>query len=69
MLELADEKARAERARQRFESRNQRLSADQEKREKELAAQKETARKMGPDAIKAIAERTRKKSAENRKKD
>ncbi len=69
MLELADEKARAERARQRFESRNQRLSADQEKREKELAAQKETARKMGPDAIKAITERTRKKSAEIRKKD
>lgn len=69
MLELADEKARAERARQRFESRNQRLSADREIREKELAAQKETARKMGPDAIKAIAERTRKKSAENRKKD
>jgi len=69
MLELADEKARAERARQRFESRNQRLSADREIREKELAAQKETARKMGPDDIKAIAERTRKKSAENRKKD
>lgn len=69
MLELADEKARAERARQRFESRNQRLSADREIREKELAAQKETARKMGPDAIKAITERTRKKSAENRKKD
>jgi electron transport complex protein RnfC len=69
MRELADEKSRAERARQRFETRNLRLSADQEQREKELAAQKETARKIGPDAIKAIAERVRKKSPNNPDKD
>jgi electron transport complex protein RnfC len=69
MRELADEKSRAERARQRFETRNLRLSTDQEQRDKELAEQKDTARKIGPDAIKAIAERARKKSPNNPDKD
>lgn len=69
MRELADEKARAERARQRFESRNLRISADQDKREKELAAQKDAARRLNPDAIKAIAERAKNKSTKNTDKD
>ena len=69
MRELADEKARAERARQRFESRNLRISADQDKREKELAAQKDAARRLDPDAIKAIAERAKNKSTKNTDKD
>lgn len=55
--ELADEKARAERARQRFESRNERLRREQAEREQQLAAQKRTAKKVGPDAIKDMLER------------
>lgn len=61
MRELADEKARAERARQRFETRNLRVLLQQEQRDEELAAQKETAREIGPEAIKAIVARARKK--------
>ncbi len=52
--ELADEKARAERARRRFEARNRRLERDKREREAELAAQKESAR---PAAIAEILER------------
>ena len=52
--ELADEKARAERARLRFESRNERLEAEQQNREAELALQKEAALKAGPAAIEEI---------------
>ncbi|NOX68762.1 MAG: electron transport complex subunit RsxC [Gammaproteobacteria bacterium] len=62
MRELADEKARAKRARQRYETRNLRVLIEQEKRDEELAAQKETAREIGPEAIKAIVARARKKS-------
>ena len=47
--ELADEKARAERARLRFEARNQRLANE----EAELSAQKRT----GPEAIEGISDR------------
>ena len=61
--ELADEKARAQRARQRFEARNQRLADDVRRREEELDAQKASARKAGPAAIKAIIERSKKKDA------
>jgi Na+-translocating ferredoxin:NAD+ oxidoreductase RnfC subunit len=61
MRELADEKARAERARQRFETRNLRVLLEQEKRDEELAAQKKMAREVGPEAIKAIIARARKK--------
>lgn len=57
--ELADEKARAERARQRFEARNERLERDQREREEELAAQKESAKKAGPAAIAEILKRKR----------
>jgi electron transport complex protein RnfC len=55
--ELDDEKARAERARRRFEARNERLQREQRERETELARQKETARKAGPDAIAEIMKR------------
>jgi electron transport complex protein RnfC len=57
--ELADEKARAERARRRFESRNERLEAESAQREEELRQQKEAAKKAGPDAIREILERKR----------
>ncbi len=55
--ELADEKARAQRARRRFEARNERLQRDQREREAELARQKDQARKAGPDAIAEIMKR------------
>jgi electron transport complex protein RnfC len=55
--EMADEKARAERARQRFEARNERLEKEQQAREEELARQKEDARKAGVDAIAEIMKR------------
>ena len=55
--ELADEKARAARARQRFEARNNRLEREQIERESELAAQKDSARKAGPAAIAEILKR------------
>ena len=59
--ELADEKARAERARRRFEARNQRLEREQREREEELARQKETAKAAGPDAIAEILKRKQRK--------
>jgi len=55
--ELADEKARAARARLRFEARNERLEMEQTLRDEELAQQKESARKAGPDAIAEILKR------------
>jgi len=55
--ELADEKARAERARLRFEARNERLDQEQQSRDFELAQQKQAARKAGPDAIADIMRR------------
>ena len=57
--ELADEKARAERARERFEARNERLQREQQGREDELARQKAAARKAGPAAIAEILARKR----------
>ena len=58
--ELADEKARAERARHRFEARNERMQREQEERDAELARQKETAKAAGPGAIAEILARKRK---------
>ncbi len=55
--EMADEKARAERARARFEARNERLEKEQQAREAELARQKEQARRAGPEAIAEILRR------------
>ncbi len=57
MRELADEKARAERARQRFEARNDRLEREQTEREAELARQKASAKAAGPAAIAEILKR------------
>ena len=59
--ELADGKARAERARQRFEARNERLAREQEKRALELSEQKESAKKAGPAAIAEILKRKKMK--------
>ena len=55
--ELADEKARAERARRRFEARNERLEREQNTRDEELARQKDTAKTAGPEAIAEIMRR------------
>lgn len=55
--ELADEKARAERARQRFELHNERLQREQLEREQQLAEQKRTAQQAGPDAIREMLQR------------
>lgn len=55
--ELADEKARAERARRRFEARNERLERERQEREDELARQKADAKKAGPTAIAEILKR------------
>jgi len=55
--ELADEKARAERARLRFEARNERLEREQRDRERELADQKQRARDAGPAEIAEILKR------------
>ena len=57
--ELADEKARAERARARFEARNERLERERAERDAELARQKETAKAAGPAAIAEILARRR----------
>lgn len=62
MAELEDEKARAERARQRFEARNRRREEDRRRREEELAAQKEAAKRAGPEAIREIMQRVRRPS-------
>ena len=64
ILELADEKARAERARQRYEARNERLEREQHTREQELAQQKEDARQAGADAIAEIMRRKQQKDEE-----
>ncbi|MEL7186544.1 MAG: electron transport complex subunit RsxC, partial [Pseudomonadota bacterium] len=63
--ELADEKARAERARRRFEARNERILRDQRERDEELAAQKESARTAGPAAIAEILKRKREQSEDD----
>jgi electron transport complex protein RnfC len=58
--ELEDEKARADRARRRFEARSDRLDKEKRARERQLLAQKETARRAGPDAIAEILRRKHK---------
>ena len=57
--ELADEKARAERARLRFEAREQRIENERHERERELQAQKSHAKRAGPEAIAEILRRKR----------
>ena len=63
--ELADEKARAVRARQRFEARNDRLEREKSARERELSEQKDSARKAGPSAIAEILKRKQQKNEED----
>ena len=65
ILEMADEKARAERARLRFEARNERLQKEQLARDTELAQQKEAAKRAGPDAIAEILKRNQDKKDED----
>lgn len=60
--ELADEKARAARARQRFEARNERIERESAERESELAQQKESAKRAGPSAIAEILKRKKRES-------
>ncbi len=59
--EQAEEKARAERARKRYEARAERLEQEQARRDRELAEQKKKALEAGPDAIREILERQKKK--------
>ena len=61
MRELADEKARAERARMRFEARNVRILGEQRERDAELIRQKESAKVAGPAAIAEILKRKQNK--------
>jgi len=63
--ELADEKARALRARERFEARNDRLENAKSARESELAQQKESAKKAGPSAIAEILKRKQQQREED----
>ncbi|MEX2123951.1 MAG: electron transport complex subunit RsxC [Woeseia sp.] len=59
--ELADEKARAERARRRFESRTLRRELEEQMRDDELAQQKRAAVTAGPKEIQEMVERSRHK--------
>mgnify|MGYP001812091447 FL=1 len=63
--EKADEKARAERARARFEARNERLEKEQLTRNAELAEQKEQAKRAGADAIAEILRRKQDKEGDD----
>ena len=63
--ELADEKARAERARRRFEARNERLGREKLERDNELAGQKEVAKRAGPAAIAEILKRKQQKKEDD----
>jgi len=63
--ELADEKARAVRARMRFEARNERLDKQQNERDEQLAQQKEAAKTAGPAAIAEILKRKKKQLDED----
>jgi electron transport complex protein RnfC len=69
MRELEDEKARAERARERFESRTVRLEREQLLRAKELLEQKQKVKKAGPEAIQEILERSKSKDSSESEKD
>jgi electron transport complex protein RnfC len=59
--EVEDEIARAERARIRFETRNERLQQEQAERDEELRRQKEEAMRAGPEAIEDILKRQAKR--------
>ena len=59
--EVADEKARADRAKRRFEARTRRLEREHQERAAELARQKSSAKAAGPAAIAEILKRRQKK--------
>ncbi len=59
ILELEDEKARAERARRRFEARRDRLGREAQARTRELKEQKARAKSLSKDAIADIVRRKR----------
>ena len=61
--ELEDEKARAERARRRFEARSMRRDMEDKKRQDELAEQKRAAVRAGPADIQEMVERSRRKDS------
>ena len=67
ILELAAEKERAERARRRFESRTERLTAAERKRQDDLAQQKRSAISAGPEDIQAMVQRSREKHRRTQK--
>lgn len=67
ILELAAEKERAERARRRFESRTERLTAAERKRQDDLAQQKRSAISAGPEDIRAMVQRSREKHRRTQK--
>ena len=69
MRELEDEKARAERARKRFESRTVRLEREELLRAQELLEQKQKVKKAGPEAIQEILERSKSKGSSESEKD
>jgi electron transport complex protein RnfC len=64
--EMADEKARAERARLRYETRNERHKQEEERRAAELKAQKKNILQAGPTAIQEILKRTTQKPSDER---
>lgn len=63
--EMADEKSRAERARRRFEARNDRLEREKKDRVAELQRQKESAKQAGPAAIAEILKRKRQETKDD----
>ncbi|MBT8092545.1 MAG: electron transport complex subunit RsxC [Gammaproteobacteria bacterium] len=63
--ELQDEKARAERARRRFEARGKRLQQEQRDRDRELQQQKDDAKRAGPAAIAEILKRKQTKNEDD----
>ncbi|MBT8077618.1 MAG: electron transport complex subunit RsxC [Gammaproteobacteria bacterium] len=72
MREMEDERARAERARQRFEARNERLDKELQERAAELAEQKRSVLEAGSKAIQDILARTgafEKRDDDNKKDD
>ena len=69
MRELEDEKARAERARKRFELRTVRLEREQLQRAQELLEQKQKVKTAGPEAIQEILERSMSKDRSASEKD
>ncbi len=69
MREMADERARAERARLRFEKRSERLEKEHQERAAELAEQKRSVLEAGSKAIQDILKRTTRLDFSDKSKD